>query len=211
MDSDSEEVNIIEELDKFAIYGNLKMVKKISENTKPTENTFLNAVKSKCLDLVKFLLSIKCSYNPRKCCYYCANYNRNAILKLLHSNGCIIPEKTMDIASKVGNFEMVQFLASIGINGYNPLRYASINGYLNIIIYLLEDCKFVYGEFIMDEAITNSHLHIIKYLVSKGYPIRYYSVEILQRQREVNEYLIDIIQKQKLREQIEYTKLQLKL
>ncbi len=147
----------------------------------------LNACRYNNLDEVKQLFNLEIA---NTCLYYAVEYNKIDIIEYALNNGANINcnfidcskiiINAVDVALLHNNIHLVDYLINKGaiINEKDQLIKACRDGFIDVVKYLVEKCKFNVNKrynfmlsdssYPLTEAILNGHFNIVKYLIEYG-------------------------------------------
>jgi ankyrin repeat protein len=130
-----------------------------------------NAIDNNYHELVKYIAMTHNIYYSEKILNYSILFNDVIFKKLYSIYEYNLPINIIDVAAEHGNYDIVKFLHQRYFKPSNiALDMASMNGYLDIVKYLIEHCECKYSTNTMDFAVRNDHKEIVKYLVNKNVP-----------------------------------------
>jgi len=118
----------------------------------------------------KYILSLNENDNT----YYIDTFEKPSlyIIKLLKRHGYKCSSKTVINAVKNNNITVLNYLLENNINIGYAMKYAFINGNLEIIKLLINHKMHIIDEFVR-EALENNHFHILDYLIENKYKFNY--------------------------------------
>uniref|UniRef100_A0A6C0C8D8 Uncharacterized protein n=1 Tax=viral metagenome TaxID=1070528 RepID=A0A6C0C8D8_9ZZZZ len=148
--------------------GNLKCLQLLYFNDLLilSESVFDCAVKSKNVEMIKWLRDIECPFNSSatdSAVHIFSNSDSLVILKLLIGWKCPLGEELGTIAAFNGNLEMLKYLHKIGYILNDIMEYAAACGHLHIIIWMREQ-GYRWNESVCFFTVERNHLNVLRWL-----------------------------------------------